>query len=263
MRNKNYGGQGTHERGDAAPIPHSAFRTPYSVRLDLHLHTHHSRDCTIPTAEVIRLCRKRGLDGIAVTDHNTLAGALEALTLAPPGFTVIPGEEVKSREGEIIGLFLGEEIPAGLSPEETAGRIREQGGVVVVPHPFDPLRTSPLKTLALERLVAAGLVDAIEVLNARMALRSHNAHGALYATQVGLPGTAGSDGHSRPEYGQAYVEMAPFADRDEFLANLATATVGGKLSHFYVHFFSMLAKRRKKWQARKAVSSQPSAISNR
>ena len=231
----------------------SVFRMPHSAlwRLDLHMHTHHSRDCTIPTADVIRLCRQRGLDGIAVTDHNTLAGGLEAAELAPPGFTVIPGEEVKSSEGEIIGLFLREEVPAGRSPEETAGRIREQGGVVIVPHPFDPLRTSPLKTPALERLVAAGLVDAIEVLNARMALRSHNARGALYATRAGLPGTAGSDGHSRPEYGQAYVEMAPFADRDEFLANLATATVGGKLSHFYVHFISLLAKRRKKWQARR------------
>ncbi|HEX5506865.1 MAG TPA: PHP domain-containing protein, partial [Thermomicrobiales bacterium] len=135
------------------------------MKLDLHMHTHHSRDCTIPTAEVIRLCRRRGLDGIAVTDHNTLAGGLEAVALAPAGFTVIPGEEVKSSEGEIIGLFLREEIPAGLSPEETAARIRAQDGIVVVPHPFDPIRTSPLKTPALERLVAAGLVDAIEVLN--------------------------------------------------------------------------------------------------
>ena len=231
--------------------PFRAPRSALRVRFDLHMHTHHSRDCTIPTANVIRLCRRRGLDGIAVTDHNTLAGGLEAADLAPPGLTVIPGEEVKSSEGEIIGLFLRREVPAGLSREQTAGQIREQGGVVIVPHPFDPLRTSPLKTPALERLVAAGLVDAIEVLNARMALRSHNARGALYATQTGLPGTAGSDGHSRPEYGQAYVEMAPFADRDEFLSNLATATVGGKLSLFYVHFFSLVAKRRKKWQARR------------
>src|SRR5918912_3861614 len=84
-------------------------------RLDLHMHTHHSRDCTIPTAEVIRLCRRRGLDGIAVTDHNTLAGGLEAAALAPPGFTVIPGEEIKSSEGEIIRPFPSEEIPAGPS----------------------------------------------------------------------------------------------------------------------------------------------------
>ena len=213
------------------------------------MHTHHSRDCTIPTAEVLRLCRRRGLDGIAVTDHNTLAGGLEAARLAPPGFVVIPGEEIKSREGEIIGLFLSEEIPAGLSPEETAGRIRAQRGVVLVPHPFDPLRRSPLRTPALERLVAAGLVDAVEVLNARMALRGHNARGAAFAARCGLPGTAGSDAHSRPEYGHAYVEMAPFKDRDEFVANLATATTGGGLSPFYVHLFSTVAKRRKKWAA--------------
>ena len=218
------------------------------VKLDLHLHTHHSRDCTIPTAEVIRLCLRRGLDGIAVTDHNTLAGGLEAAALAPPGFTVIPGEEITSSEGEIIGLFLGEEIAAGLSPEETAWRIREQGGVIIVPHPFDPLRRSPLKIPALTRLVAAGLVDAIEILNARMALRSHNRRGAHYALGAGLPGTAGSDGHSRPEYARAWIEIAPFANRDEFVANLAEATVGGGLSLFYVHFLSTVAKRRKKWQ---------------
>lgn len=221
------------------------------MRLDLHLHTHHSRDCTIPTKEVIRLCQRRGLDGIAVTDHNSLAGGREALALAPPGFTVIPGEEVESSEGEIIGLFLHEEIPAGLTPEETAERIRAQGGVVIAPHPFDPLRRSPLKTPALERLVAAGQVDAIEVLNARMALRSHNALGADFARRYGLPGTAGSDGHSRPEYGQAYIEIAPFANRDEFVANLQTALIGGKLSFFYVHFLSTVAKRRKQWQTRR------------
>jgi predicted metal-dependent phosphoesterase TrpH len=216
------------------------------VKLDLHMHTHHSRDCTIPTAEVIRLCRRRGMDGIAVTDHDTLAGGLEALALAPPGFTIIPGEEVKSREGEIIGLFLSEEIPGGLTPEETAVRIRAQGGVVLVPHPFDPLRKSPLKTPALERLVAAGLVDAIEILNARMALKSHNLRGAEFAARTGLPGTAGSDGHSRPEYGHAWIEIAPFTTRDEFLANLPGATIGGALSPFFVHLLSTVAKRRKK-----------------
>lgn len=229
-------------------------RRPPIVRLDLHMHTHHSRDCTIPTREVIRLCRKRGLDGIAVTDHNTLAGGLEAVELAPPGFTVIPGEEIKSSAGEIIGLFLREEIPPGLTPEETARRIRAQGGVVLIPHPFDPIRTSPLKTAALERLVADGLVDAIEVLNARMALRSHNARGAAFAQRVGLPGTAGSDAHSRPEYGRAYIEIAPFTNRDEFLANLSSATIGGRLSLFYVHFLSTVAKRRKKWAARRVLS---------
>jgi predicted metal-dependent phosphoesterase TrpH len=230
------------------------------VKFDLHMHTHHSRDCTIPTAEVLRLCQLRGLDGIAVTDHNTLAGGLEAVSLAPAGFKVIPGEEVKSSEGEIIGLFLHEEIPAGLSPEETAARIRAQGGVVVIPHPFDPIRKSPLKTPALERLVAAGLVDAIEILNARMARPAHNLRGAEFAALHNLPGTAGSDGHSRPEYAHAWLDIAPFATRDEFVANLASATIGGKLSPFYVHFLSTVAKRRKKlahWRATRAAGRVP------
>lgn len=222
------------------------------MKLDLHMHTHHSKDCTMPTAEVLRLCKARGMDGIAVTDHNSLAGGLEAAAIAPPGLLIIPGEEVKSSEGEIIGLFLREEIPGGLTPEETAGRIRAQGGVVVVPHPFDPIRKSPLRTPALERLVAAGLVDAIEVLNARMALRSHNLRGAEFAARHNLPGTAGSDAHSRSEYAHAWIEIAPFATPQEFVANLPGATIGGDLSPFYVHFFSVVARRRKKlasWQA--------------
>lgn len=222
------------------------------MKIDLHMHTHHSRDCMIPTAEVLGLCQKRGLDGIAITDHNSLAGGIEAAALAPEGFVVIPGAEVKSSEGEIIGLFLHEDVPPGLTPEETATRIREQHGVVVIPHPFDPLRRGPLLAPALHRLVAAGLVDAVEVLNARMALRGHNARGAAYALKTGLPGTAGSDAHSRSEYGRAYLDMAPFTTRDEFLANLPAAVVGGRLSHFYVHWFSTVAKRRKKWRAARA-----------
>ncbi|CAA9552159.1 MAG: hypothetical protein AVDCRST_MAG18-404 [uncultured Thermomicrobiales bacterium] len=216
------------------------------MKLDLHMHSHHSRDCTIPTAEVLRICQRRGMGGIAITDHNSLAGGLEGVRLAPPGFTVIVGEEVKSSEGEIIGLFLSEEIPGGLTPEETAGRIRAQGGVVIVPHPFDPLRRSPLKRPALERLAVAGLVDAIEILNARMALKSHNLRGAEFAARMGLPGTAGSDAHSRPEYAHAWLEIAPFTTPAEFLANLPTATIGGNLSPFFVHLLSTVAKRRKK-----------------
>lgn len=234
--------------GDASAMKPSArgIGRDGPLKLDLHMHTHHSRDCTIPTAEVIHICQRRGLDGIAVTDHNSLAGALEAAAIAPPGFTIIPGEEVKSSEGEIIGLFLTAEIPGGLTPEETAGTIRAQGGIVLIPHPFDPLRRSPLKTPALERLVTAGLVDAIEILNARMARRSHNLRGAEFAAQAGLPGTAGSDGHSRPEYAHAWTEIAPFNTAAEFLANLPDATIGGDLSPFFVHLLSTVAKRRKK-----------------
>jgi hypothetical protein len=118
--------------------------------------------------------------------------------------------------------------------------------VVIVPHPFDPLRRSPLKRPALERLAVAGLVDAIEILNARMALKSHNLRGAEFAARMGLPGTAGSDAHSRPEYAHAWLEIAPFTTPAEFLANLPTATIGGNLSPFFVHLLSTVAKRRKK-----------------
>lgn len=127
------------------------------------MHTEHSGDCDTPPGVLVRRCREVGLDCIAVTDHNTIRGALLARELAD--FKVIVGEEVKSSQGDIIGLFLSEEVPKGLSPLETVRRIKGQGGLVLVPHPFDAVRRGPLSPAALREILP--YVDLIEVLNAR------------------------------------------------------------------------------------------------
>src|SRR5439155_12841763 len=136
-------------------------------RVDFHSHTGHSSDSLLPAARLLAAAARRRLAAIAITDHNSLGGALQARALAerdPEGFgglAVIAGEEVKTSEGEITGLFLREPIPRGLTPEETIRRIKDQGGLVLVPHPFDRLRGSRLQARALERV--AHLLDAVEV----------------------------------------------------------------------------------------------------
>src|SRR5206468_3714742 len=141
--------------------------------------------------------RRRGLDVLTITDHNRIEGALELAELAP--FKVIVGEEVRTREGEIIGLFIEEFIPPHLSPEETIHEIKRQGGVVYVPHPFDRVRRSVIKRDALFRV--APLVDALEVLNARCHISSDNAAAVAFAVERGLLQGAGSDAHTAFEVG--------------------------------------------------------------
>ncbi|MDO8673743.1 MAG: PHP domain-containing protein [Dehalococcoidia bacterium] len=214
------------------------------IRVDLHLHTFHSPDSANLPAAIVRTCLRRGLGCIAVTDHNRLGGALEIKALAP--FPVIIAEEVKTTEGEIIGLFLKEEISRGLSPEETAKQIRSQGALVMIPHPFDRLRTSCLGEPALLRLVAASLVDIIEVFNSRTSLLADSRRARQFAEKHRLLMGGGSDAHSLREIGQTYVEMAPFEDEKSFLRSLASGRVVGRRSNPSVHLSSMLARMQKR-----------------
>jgi hypothetical protein len=163
-------------------------------------------------------------------------------------FPVVLGEEVKTDAGEIIGLFIQERIPRGLPPAETARLIRQQGGLVAVPHPFDRLRGSRLRADALDALVAEGLVDIIEAFNSRTTFPADNARGVTFAQRHGLPVCAGSDAHSVGEYGQSYTEMEPFDGPAEYLANLRTARLHTAASPFSVHFISKWAKYGKKWR---------------
>jgi hypothetical protein len=129
------------------------------IRLDLHVHTTYSFDSTIEPAALREICRERGLDGVAVTDHDSLRGSLEFAS-GLPDLIVVPGSEIRSAEGEIIGLFLSEEVPPGLSARETMRRIHEQGGVVIVPHPFDIVKLKRMRARRLEELL--GEIDAME-----------------------------------------------------------------------------------------------------
>jgi predicted metal-dependent phosphoesterase TrpH len=172
--------------------------------IDLHCHTRASFDCLSTPRAVVRAAAERGLTHLAITDHDRIDGALEARELAPPGLTVLIGEEVKTRDGDLICVFLEEAIPPGLSVEETIQAAREQGALVGIPHPFDQLRGSLLRD---ERLTTiGGSVDWVETHNARLVGRG-NERAAVYAGEHGLPGVAVSDAHSILEVGVAYTAL--------------------------------------------------------
>ncbi|MBC7258663.1 MAG: PHP domain-containing protein [Chloroflexi bacterium] len=211
-------------------------------RADLHLHTHYSRDCAVSPRRLVEVARERGLSRIAVTDHNSIEGALEAQSIAPD--FVIVGEEIKTDSGELLAYFIRERIPPGLSPEETIRRIREQGGVVGVSHPLDQLRREAMGRDVLARVLP--LIDCVEVFNARVVLPGDNARAQALARERGLPGTAGSDAHSVYEVGRAYVELPPFAGPQDFLASLRQGRAVGRLSSPLVHLISTVNKLRRR-----------------
>ena len=206
------------------------------IRVDLHNHTYYSPDSILSPRLFVREARRRGLDVVAVTDHNTISGALAVRELSEQ--PVIIGEEIRSADGEIIGLFLSEEIPKALAASETIARIKEQGGLVGVPHPFDSLRS------ALDQDVMLALIDQIdfiEALNARMVFSAHNDKARDFADAHALLTTAGSDAHSPWEVGRCYVEMPPFEGPRDFIAALRQGRLTGRLSTPFVHLISRYA----------------------
>jgi predicted metal-dependent phosphoesterase TrpH len=216
----------------AAPSPEAAARHPHlaapqpdgRLRVDLHTHTMWSGDSTTTPDEFATAIGASGLDVVCITDHNAIDGAVELRDRL--ACRVIVGEELRTAAGEIIGLFLTERVPMGISHLDAAKTIRDQGGVVYIPHPFDPLRRN-LTEAALYELAEADLIDAVEVLNAKTSLSSLNRRAAEFAAEFGIVAGAGSDGHVPDALGAAYVEMDDFATPMEFLASLAHSTVIG------------------------------------
>jgi predicted metal-dependent phosphoesterase TrpH len=206
------------------------------MKIDLHSHTHWSKDCLSQPDRIIRAVQRSGLDGIAVTDHDQFEGALEMKRTAT--FLVIPAEEIKTSAGEIIGLFLREWVPPGLSPLQTVERIHEQGALVYVPHPFDEIRGSRLQLGALEEVCPQ--IDILEVFNARNALPVYNARALQYARQHGLLAGAGSDAHTYAEFGHAYVDVPSFQGVHDFLESMRRGTWRGRLSSPLVHAHTRL-----------------------
>jgi predicted metal-dependent phosphoesterase TrpH len=194
------------------------------VRVDLHAHTMWSGDSTTTPDEFAAAIVSSGLDVVCVTDHNAIAGACELRDRVD--CRIIIGEELRTAAGEIIGLFLDERIPMGIGHLDAARAIRDQGGVVYIPHPFDPMRRN-LTERALRELADADLVDAIEVLNAKTSLASLNRRASEFADEFGLLGGAGSDAHVPDALGAAYVEMSDFDGPEEFLVALAHGSVVG------------------------------------
>jgi len=208
------------------------------IKIDLHVHTSYSADSLTLLPYVERAARRRGLQAVAITDHNSIQGALRLRGESP--LQIVVGEEICSAQGEIIGLFLQAQIPPGLTPAETVRQIHEQGGVVCVPHPADRLRGSVLAPDAFEEI--APEVDAVEVLNARITFGTDNRLARALAERHHLLRTAGSDAHHPSEIGRAYVEMPGFWDRSSFLSGLALGQIRGHLSPPYVHVASTYAR---------------------
>ena len=213
------------------------------IKVDLHTHTHYSGDSDTTLEKLVEHCRAAGLGAIAVTDHGTAEGALALVRQTVP-FKVIVGEEVASTEGEIIGLFLKETVPNGLSPEETIARIRRQGGLVCVPHPFDRYRSSALQAATLERIAAQ--VDIVEVFNARSIPAQNLALPGKFARAHHLLCGAGSDAHSAAEVGRAYVTIPDFNGPGEFLKAMAQAQIHGRRPNPLIYIKSVARRIRKK-----------------
>ena len=213
------------------------------MKADFHMHTVYSSDCGTPPRLVVERCRAAGLDCIAITDHNNIRGALEVREMAD--FTVIIGEEVMSGGGEIIGLFLEEAVPKGLSPEETIKRIKDQGGLVQIPHPYDRIRRGPLTSSALEQVLPQA--DLIEVFNARTILPKDLLRCRDLAERSGVTPVAVSDSHTLGEIGSAYLEMADFDGSPPSLMHaLKDARINGRRSSPLVHLVTAYVKLRKK-----------------
>lgn len=212
-------------------------------KIDLHLHTEASFDCVVPLPALLERLTETGITVQAVTDHNKIWAAQKVQALAdlrrrthPQTPQIIVGEEVSTLEGEIIGLYLTELVPRDLSPEETVKRIKAQGGLVLLPHGFDPLKKKRLTPAALARI--ADHIDIVETFNARISRPRWNRAGAAWAEAHGLPKSAGSDAHTLADVGDAWVETpeTDVSTPEGLLEALRCGTVTGRWTHPLVAF---------------------------
>jgi predicted metal-dependent phosphoesterase TrpH len=221
------------------------------IKLDMHTHSEYSPDSRTPLAAQAKALAAAGIDVVCATDHNTIEGALRLRELAD-GIRVIVGEEISTRDGEIIGLFLEKSIPRDLSGEETIARIHDQGGLVSVPHPFSRNRMYHLRRDALDRLWPQ--IDCLEIFNAREAFAADNRRAEAYAKERNIPGAVGSDAHRASEIGRAWIEVEDFTDRDGFLEALRGGAVHGRLTGSTIHLATRYDIFRK-WLSRRRTKS--------
>ena len=207
---------------------------------DFHIHTRFSRDSILSEEKFIRCAVERGLTHVAVTNHNNIEGAIAVrdkvaeLGLADK-LTVILGEEVSTADGEVVGMYLTKTIPRGLSARETADEIHRQGGLVSIPHPFDPFRGSHIKEGPLRNLADLGKIDMLEVFNCRVTIQRHNDEAAEFAKRHDIPGIAASDSHSSFEVAMAFNAMPAFDTADELRAALRQNEWHASRSSVFIH----------------------------
>jgi predicted metal-dependent phosphoesterase TrpH len=211
------------------------------LKADFHIHTQYSMDCSTTLDQVIRTCQEKGINCIAIADHGAIEGALKMKALAP--FPVIIAEEILTTSGEIMGMFLNELVPSGLSIEESISRIKAQGGLLCAQHPFDRFRKDSLKAKTMDQILDH--IDLVEVFNARNPLMSSSRRASRFAQKHCFPGCAGSDAHAASEIGKAYVEMPEFKGKEDFLQALARGQVYGQRANPLSHFNGIMARIKK------------------
>jgi glycosyltransferase involved in cell wall biosynthesis len=224
------------------------------IDVDLHMHTDHSGDCATPVEALLGEAKARGLGAIAITDHNEISGALEAREKAE-GIKIIVAEEVKTGDqGEVIGLFIEDKIPRGMTLQETIAEIKRQRGLVYVPHPFDRLHAVPDYPHLLDVLDD---VDAIEVFNPRVAISSFNEEAVRFAEKYRIVCGAGSDAHVTAGLGSVRIRMRDFDGPEEFLESLRDADIIRKpASLVYVQALKFLQTKATPTSARRAAKER-------
>jgi predicted metal-dependent phosphoesterase TrpH len=214
------------------------------IRIEFHCHTIASKDSLTHPIDLVRAARRKGIDRVVVTDHNSIAGAREAQEIDPN--LIIVGEEIMTTKGEILAAFVREEIPAGLSPLETITRLKEQGAFISVSHPFDEFRAGGWKEADLLEIIP--LVDAIEVYNSRCMLPRFNRQAEAFARRHSLAGTVGSDAHAAFELGRSLLLLDEFEAADGLRKVIHGAKFRVRWSPWWFHFVSRYASMKKKAQ---------------
>lgn len=210
-------------------------------RVEFHCHTVYSKDSLTTPERMVKACHRKGIDRLVVTDHNTIAGARAAQALDPE--LVIVGEEIKTTRGEILAAFVTEEIPAGLSPQETIHRLKGQGAFISISHPFDIYRSGHWDEGDLLEILPD--VDAIETFNSRCWSPDFNRQARQFADEHNIPGTVGSDAHAPLELGRAVLFLEQFQGPEELRAVIRRGIPEARWSPPWVHFISRYAVIRK------------------
>jgi predicted metal-dependent phosphoesterase TrpH len=208
------------------------------MKIDMHVHTCYSSDSSLQLSDIVSVVNEGRLDGVAITDHNEIIGAQKLQQMA--SFPVIVGEEIMTESGEIIGLFLKKRISPGLSLIETIDCIKEQEGLVAVPHPFDRLRSSAINITKLNTII--NHIDLLEAFNSRNIFSKDNSAAAFFAEQNGIAKIAGSDAHTKSEIGAAYIAIMNFANPEEFMASISNADIFTSKSPISVHLKTKVKK---------------------
>jgi len=240
MRSKNPRDRLSNEQSEQIEVDGAVTQTegislPETMRIDLHCHTEASPDSITPIEDIPDRCLVRGVQIQAITDHHTLTGAQRLQEIVSknnhPDLTIIVGEEITTRQGELIGLFLKKKIERGLTPRETVKAIKNQGGLVLLPHGFDPLRLPRLKAHARQEIVES--IDIIETFNARISRPHWNRAAAEWAKTHGILQSAGSDAHTLEDIGSAWVEVEerPIKTPQDLMEALKGGVPVGKWTH--------------------------------